>query len=125
MDVLSFGGTKNGLMFGEALLIFNQKLQPDFKYIRKQGMQLHSKMRYIAAQFEAYLTDDLWKKNAQQANAMAQLLAQKFLKLKKSKSPSRCRPMEYLPLCPGKSLNPFVMNIFSTPGIPVKTKCAG
>ncbi len=81
VDVLSFGGTKNGLMFGEAVLIFNPNLQNDFKYIRKQGMQLHSKMRYIAAQFLAYFKNDLWLKNAQQANRMAQLLAQKVSEL--------------------------------------------
>ena len=78
VDVLSFGGTKNGLMFGEVVLIFNQQFRNDFKYIRKQGMQLHSKMRYMAAQFEAYLTDELWLKNARRANAMARLLAEKL-----------------------------------------------
>ncbi len=78
VDVLSFGGTKNGLMFGEAVLIFNPLFQQDFKYIRKQGMQLHSKMRYIAAQFDAYLKDGLWLKNARQANRMAQMLAERI-----------------------------------------------
>jgi threonine aldolase len=76
IDILSFGGTKNGLMFGEAVVIFNQQLAQNYKYIRKQGMQLASKMRYIAVQFEALLTDDLWLKNAKQANSMAALLAQ-------------------------------------------------
>jgi threonine aldolase len=76
IDILSFGGTKNGLMFGEAVVIFNQQLARSYKYIHKQGMQLASKMRYIAAQFEALLTDDLWLKNAKQANDMAALLAQ-------------------------------------------------
>ena len=55
VDVLSFGGTKNGMMYGEAVIFFNQKLAADFKYIRKQGMHLPSKMRFIAAQFEALL----------------------------------------------------------------------
>ncbi|MBE3101925.1 MAG: low specificity L-threonine aldolase [Firmicutes bacterium] len=75
IDVLSFGGTKNGLMFGEAVVFFNLELAKSYKYIRKQGMQLASKMRYIAVQFEALFTDDLWLKNAKQANAMAALLA--------------------------------------------------
>ncbi|MGI6538365.1 MAG: threonine aldolase family protein [Caldicoprobacterales bacterium] len=75
IDVLSFGGTKNGLMFGEAVVFFNRTLSENYKYIRKQGMQLASKMRYIAVQFEALLTDDLWLRNAQKANAMARLLA--------------------------------------------------
>lgn len=81
IDVLSFGGTKNGLMFGEAVIFFNRKLAQDYKYIRKQGMQLASKMRYIAVQFEALLTDDLWLRNAKQANAMAALLASKVEKI--------------------------------------------
>lgn len=75
VDVLSFGGTKNGLMFGEAIVFFNRELAENFKYIRKQGMQLHSKMRFITAQFDALLSDDLWKKNASHANAMAAYLA--------------------------------------------------
>jgi len=74
VDVLSFGGTKNGLMFGEAVVFFDKSLAKDFEYLRKQGMQLHSKMRFISAQFDRYLTDDLWKKNAEAANRMARLL---------------------------------------------------
>ncbi|MDW8331483.1 MAG: low specificity L-threonine aldolase [Cyclobacteriaceae bacterium] len=75
VDVLSFGGTKNGMMFGEAVLIFNPELARYFHFIRKQGMQLHSKMRFISAQFEALLSKDLWKRNAIHANNMAQKLA--------------------------------------------------
>lgn len=78
VDVLSFGGTKNGLMFGEAVIFFGKEKALDFEYLRKQGMQLHSKMRYIAAQFDRYLTDDLWKKNAQHANRMAKILGEKL-----------------------------------------------
>jgi threonine aldolase len=74
IDVLSFGGTKNGIMFGEAVVFFNRALARDFKFIRKQGAQLASKMRFIAVQFEALLTDDLWRRNAQLANNMAALL---------------------------------------------------
>jgi threonine aldolase len=74
VDVLSFGGTKNGMMYGEAVVFFNKELCEDFKFRRKQGMQLASKMRYIAAQFEAFLKDDLWKTNARHANKMAQKL---------------------------------------------------
>jgi threonine aldolase len=74
VDVLSFGGTKNGMMYGEAIIFFNPALCEDFKYRRKQGMQLASKMRYIAAQFSAFLEDDLWKKNAAHANRMASKL---------------------------------------------------
>lgn len=74
VDVLSFGGTKNGMMYGEAVIFFNKKLCEDFKYRRKQGMQLASKMRYIAAQFDAFLENDLWRANAAHANDMAQKL---------------------------------------------------
>jgi threonine aldolase len=75
VDVLSFGGTKNGMMYGEAVIFFDKKLAADFKYIRKQGMHLPSKMRFISAQFEALLSGDLWKRSAMHANRMAQMLA--------------------------------------------------
>ncbi len=78
VDVLSFGGAKNGMMYGEAVVFFDKKLAGDFKYTRKQGTHLPSKMRYISAQFEALLSDDLWRQNAQHANRMAQLLAQEL-----------------------------------------------
>lgn len=74
VDVLSFGGTKNGIMGGEAVVFFNRELSPDFLYLRKQGMQLASKMRFIAAQFEALLSNDLWRRSAEHANRMARLL---------------------------------------------------
>ncbi len=77
VDVLSFGGTKNGLMFGEAVLFFNQETK-GVKYIRKQSAQLHSKMRFIAAQFEELLKNNLWRENAIHANKMAKLLANKL-----------------------------------------------
>lgn len=75
VDVLSFGGTKNGMMLGEAVVFFNRRLAKDFLYIRKQSMQLASKMRFISAQFHALLSNDLWKQNASHANTMAKLLA--------------------------------------------------
>lgn len=78
VDVLSFGGTKNGMMIGEAIVFFNTSLATDFKYQRKQGMQLHSKMRFISAQFEALLSNNLWKRNATHSNAMAKLLEEKL-----------------------------------------------
>ncbi len=77
VDVLSFGGTKNGMMYGEAIVFFNQELAHDFMYTRKQGLQLASKMRYISAQFLAYLEDGQWDSTARHANAMAQLLAKR------------------------------------------------
>ena len=81
VDVLSFGGTKNGMMYGEAVVFFDKKLAVDFKYIRKQGMLLPSKMRYISAQFEALLSNDLWRRSAEHANRMAQILSRELAKL--------------------------------------------
>jgi threonine aldolase len=75
VDALSLGGTKNGGMGAEAVLFLNGTKPPAFKFIRKQGMQLASKMRFIAVQIEALLTDDLWRKNAEHSNAMAARLA--------------------------------------------------
>jgi threonine aldolase len=77
VDVLSFGGTKNGMMMGEAVLFFNKELSQNAKYIRKQSAQLFSKMRFVAAQFLAYFNDNLWQKNAIHANKMAAMLAAK------------------------------------------------
>jgi threonine aldolase len=71
VDVLSFGGTKHGLLLGEAIIFFDRALAVDVAFRRKQGMQLASKMRFIAAQFDALLTNDLWRRNARHANQMA------------------------------------------------------
>ena len=81
IDLLSFGGTKNGMMFGDAVIFFNKTLSQDFKYIRKQGLQLISKMRFISAQFIELLSDDLWLDNAKHANSMAQLLHDEMVKI--------------------------------------------
>ncbi len=77
VDVLSFGGTKNGMLFGESVVFLKPGMSAGFKYLRKQGMQLASKMRYISSQFEAYLTSGVWQTNAVHANRMAQLLFEK------------------------------------------------
>ena len=74
-DVVSFGGTKNGLLLGEAVIFIDPELAGDFEYVRKQSLQLASKMRFVAAQFEALLRDELWLRNAAHANAMAARLA--------------------------------------------------
>lgn len=81
VDALSFGGTKNGLMGVEAVVFFRPELANDFLFMRKQGMQLASKMRFMSAQMAALLTDDLWKRNADHANRMARLLEQEIRKL--------------------------------------------
>jgi threonine aldolase len=75
VDALSFGGTKNGAMGAEAVVLLREELAADFLYRRKQAMQLGSKLRYVSAQLDALLTDDLWRRNAAHANAMARRLA--------------------------------------------------
>jgi threonine aldolase len=75
VDVLSFGGTKNGLIAGEAVVFFDPELARNFPFRRMQGAQLASKMRFIAAQFDALFTDDLWLESAAHANRMARLVA--------------------------------------------------
>jgi threonine aldolase len=75
VDVLSFGGTKNGGLGAEAVVVLRPGLGADLKFRRKQGMQLASKMRYAAAQFVALLTDDLWRRAATAANGSAARLA--------------------------------------------------
>jgi threonine aldolase len=82
VDIVSYGGTKNGLMFGEAVVFLNRDLAINAKYIRKQSMQLASKMRFLAAQFIPYIEEDLWRNNALHANAMAAVLAQKVSTIK-------------------------------------------
>ena len=77
VDLLSFGGTKNGLISAEAVVFFERARAQarEFPFIRKQGMGLASKMRFVAAQFDAVLADGLWLRNAEHANRMAQRLA--------------------------------------------------
>ena len=79
-DIISFGGTKNGLLFGEAIVSFRPELTQAMKYYRKQATQLYSKMRFISAQFLAYLQDDLWKSNALHANRMCKYLEEQLAK---------------------------------------------
>lgn len=74
VDCLSFGGTKNGMLMGESAVMLNPALDVDLKYRRKQMGQLCSKMRFMSAQFEAYLTTGVWERNARHSNAMAQRL---------------------------------------------------
>lgn len=75
VDVLSLGGTKNGALFGEAVVVINPDAVRAMKHVRKMSMQLASKMRFISVQLEALLTRDLWLRNARHANSMAQRLA--------------------------------------------------
>ncbi len=105
VDVLSFGGTKNGMMMGEAVVFLNKALSKGFKYIRKQSTQLASKMRFISAQFIAFFTNDLYLKNATHANRMAKLLAEGVKDIPKVRIIQRVQtnavfatlPSEYIP----------------------------
>lgn len=81
VDVLSLGGTKNGVMGVEAVVFFRSELARDFLFTRKQGMQLASKMRFMSVQMEALLTNDLWRRNAEHANRMAKLLEAEVRKI--------------------------------------------
>ncbi|MFE9860016.1 threonine aldolase family protein [Streptomyces sp. NPDC005780] len=76
VDVLSFGGTKNGAIFGEAVVVLNPDAVRAMKHLRKLSMQLASKMRFVSVQLEALLAGDLWLRNARHANSMAQRLAE-------------------------------------------------
>ena len=77
VDLVSFGGTKNGMLVGEAVIVLDPELADGFPYLRKQTLQLASKMRFIAAQFDAMLEDGLWLECATHSNAMAKQLAEK------------------------------------------------
>ncbi len=91
VDVLSFGATKNGAMAAEAVVFFNQSLAQTFSYRRKRSGHLFSKMRFLSAQLEAYITDDLWLRNAAHANQMAADLAVGLASLPGAKL---CHPVE-------------------------------
>ena len=90
-DVLSFGGTKNGAVGAEAVVVMAEELAAEVPFLRKQQGQLASKMRYLAAQFEALLDGQLWLRNASQANAMARRLAEGITGLPGVKL---CQPVE-------------------------------
>ena len=105
VDILSFGATKNGGWMAESIVFFDKKFTENANFKRKQATQLPSKMRFIAAQFEAMLSTGLWEKNARQANAMASFLADELLKVPKVKLHQKVEanvvfaefPREYFP----------------------------
>ncbi len=82
VDIFTLGGTKNGLMFGEALIPIRKELSKNIKYYRKQSTQLYSKMRYISAQFIPYLKENIWLINAEKSNQAAQKLYSEMIKIK-------------------------------------------
>jgi threonine aldolase len=82
VDVLSFGGTKNGMMYGEAVVFLRPGISDGFKYIRKQSMQLASKMRFISAQYISYLGEEVWKECATHSNKLAKRLEKSLREVK-------------------------------------------
>jgi len=107
VDVLSFGGTKNGMMFGEAVVFFSREAARQFQFIRKQGMQLASKMRFIAVQFDALLSNDLWRRNAAHSNAMANLLAQEMSHIPRVKITQEVQSNAVFAAIPAHSIAPL------------------
>jgi threonine aldolase len=112
VDALSFGMTKNGLMYGEAVIFFDKTKSENFKYIRKQGTQLASKMRYIAVQYETILKNNLWYENAKKANAMAELLFEKIKDFKEIKVTQKVEANVIFAILPEEAIEKIQKEIF-------------
>ncbi len=112
VDILSFGGTKNGMMMGEAVLFFNPEITKLTKYIRKQSMQLYSKMRFTGAQFMAYFENDLWKETATHSNKMAKLLENEILKIPELKITQSVEANGVFAIVPRKIIEPLQKEFF-------------
>lgn len=107
IDIMSFGGTKNGLMMGEAVLVFNDELKANAPYFQKQSAQLFSKNRFIAAQFKALLSNDLWLRMATHANKMAQLLSAEIQQLSGVKITRKVQANAVFAIIPQKAIEPL------------------
>jgi threonine aldolase len=107
VDVLSFGGTKNGMMYGEAIIVFRPELARFGPFLRKQLTQLPSKARFIAAQFNAVLTDDLWLRNARHANAMTARLYDATVDLPGVAFPNPAVANSLFPMLPAAIIDPL------------------
>lgn len=107
IDIMSFGGTKNGLMLGEAVLIFNKELAQNAPFFQKQTAQLFSKNRFISAQFIALLTNNLWLRMATKANAMAQLLAKEVSQIPTVKITRKVDANAVFAIIPEKAIKPL------------------
>ncbi|MCL2074729.1 MAG: aminotransferase class V-fold PLP-dependent enzyme [Marinilabiliaceae bacterium] len=112
IDALSFGGTKNGLMFGEAVIFFDRSLAKNVPFIRKQSAQLHSKMRFISAQYKAYFENQLWRHNALHANKMAALLSEKVSKLSNIKLTQKVQVNSIFAIIPKEWIKPLQKESF-------------
>jgi len=107
VDIMSFGGTKNGLMMGEAVLVFNDKLKANAPYFQKQSAQLFSKNRFIATQFKALLSNDLWFRMAAHANKMAQLLSAEIQQLPSVTITRKVQANAVFAIIPQKAIEPL------------------
>jgi len=107
VDIMSFGGTKNGLMMGEAVLVFNEELKANAPYFQKQSAQLFSKNRFIAAQFKALLSNDLWLRMATHANKMAQLLSAEIQQLPGVAITRKVQANAVFAIIPQKAIEPL------------------
>ena len=107
VDVLSFGGTKNGAIAAEAVAYFDGRLAKDFAYRRMQSMQLASKMRFIAAQFDALLTDELWLRSAARANGTAALLGAELSRIPGVRLTQKVEANEVFAIFPREHIAPL------------------
>jgi threonine aldolase len=112
VDIISFGGTKNGLMAAESVIILNPELANNFKYIRKQGMQLASKMRFVSAQFIAYLEDGLWERNATRANESAQYFYEKIKNIEEIRITQKVEANGIFAIIPKPAIEKLVKEFF-------------
>jgi threonine aldolase len=112
VDVLSFGGTKNGMMFGEAVVFFNRDLAKNFRYYRKQSTQLLSKMRFIGTQFTAYLESNIWYVNARHANNMAQILYNRVKDLSGVQVTQKVQSNAVFAIIPERIIKPLMEQYF-------------
>lgn len=107
IDIMSFGGTKNGLLIGEAVLIFNEKLKENAAYFHKQSAQLFSKNRFIAAQYIALFNNDLWLRMARHSNKMAALLATEISKIERVKLTQQTQANAVFVIIPEHAIKPL------------------
>jgi threonine aldolase len=112
VDILSLGGTKNGMMLGETVISFHPEWNDDLLFIRKNAAQLYSKMRYISAQYVAYFQNDLWLTNARHSNAMAKYMASQLQNLPGIRLTQKVDANALFFIIPGKLIPPMQESYF-------------
>ena len=125
VDALSFGGTKNGMMLGEAVILLRPELSKNAPYERKQLMQLASKMRFVAAQFDAYLKDDLWLRLAAHSNAAAAYMAERLAEIPEVQLTQKVEVNGIFALLPRKAAEKLREDYFFTTGTKNGARCVG